>query len=58
MRSYYPDFYLPNTDEYVDIKNYYHFSLNEEKWKKIRESNPELKIVLLFEEDLKERGIL
>ena len=57
-RSYYPDFYLPNSNEYVDIKNHYHFNLSKEKWKKIHESNPELKIVLLFEEELKERGIL
>lgn len=58
VRSYYPDFYLPDTDEYVDIKNHYHYSLNEGKWKKILDSNPKLKIVLLFEEDLKEKGIL
>lgn len=57
-RSYYPDFYLSDTDEYIDIKNKYHYSLNEHKWEYIRKSNPQLKIVILFEKDLKEKGIL
>lgn len=57
-RSYYPDFYLPETDEFVDIKNQYHYSLNKEKWENIRKSNPELKIILLFKEDLKTMGVL
>lgn len=57
-RSYYPDFFLPETNEFIDIKNRYHFSLNNEKWNQIRSSNPDIKLVLLFEEDLKEKGIL
>jgi predicted transcriptional regulator YdeE len=57
-RSYYPDFFLPETNEYIDIKNKYHFSLNEKKWDLIRKSNPEVKITLLFEEDLKQKEIL
>jgi len=28
------------------------------KWERIQESNPNLKIVLIFEEELKEKGIL
>jgi DnaJ-domain-containing protein 1 len=57
-RSYYPDFYLLDTDEYVDIKNEYHFRLNEQKWDQIRKSNSDLKIILLFKEQLQELGVL
>jgi len=32
--------------------------LNEKKWDLIRKSNPEVKITLLFEEDLKQKEIL
>jgi hypothetical protein len=57
-RSYYPDFYLPKSEEYIDIKNEYHFSLNEKKWEMIKKSNPELKIKLIFQNELKKMGIL
>jgi hypothetical protein len=57
-KSYYPDFYLPDSDEYIDIKNKYHFSLNEKKWENIKKSNPELKIRLVFDDELKEKNIL
>jgi hypothetical protein len=58
VRSYYPDFYLPDTDVYVDVKNEFHFHLNEEKWEQIRKSNPDIKIILLFKEDLQKLGAI
>lgn len=58
VKSYYPDFYLPDADMYVDVKNEFHFLLNEEKWEWIRKSNPDIKIVLLFKEDLQKLGVI
>ena len=58
QRSYYPDFYLPDSNEFIDIKNQFHYELNKEKWEMIKASNPELKIVLIFEKELKEKGII
>ena len=57
-RSYYPDFYLPNTKEYVDVKSDYHFNINKEKWELIRLSNPDINITILFKKDLQNLGIL
>lgn len=56
-RSYYPDFYLPKTNEYIDIKNDYHYNLNVNKFLQIRSSNPDIKLTLLFKEDLIKLGI-
>jgi hypothetical protein len=57
VRSYYPDFYLIESDEYIDIKNQYHFSLNSEKFDMIRRQNPKLKIIILFRHQLEEMGV-
>jgi len=57
-RNYYPDFYLPDTDKYIEIKNRYHFSLQHEKFDAIRKQHPDLRLQLIFGSELRERGIL
>jgi len=56
-RSYYPDFYLIKSDEYIDVKNKYHFSLNEEKFVLISEQNPNITIKILFKSQLEKMGV-
>lgn len=56
-KSYYPDFYLPDDDMYVDVKNKYHYSLNEEKFDLIMEQNTNIKIKILFKKDLQDLGV-
>lgn len=61
--TYYPDFYLPDTEEFIEIKGYYWKSRDgrvddKTKMKKIIEQNKELKIVVLEKNDLKQLGIL
>jgi hypothetical protein len=56
-RSYYPDFYLIDSNVYIDIKNKYHFSLNEEKFAMIKKQHPEITLKLLFKKDLEKLGI-
>lgn len=56
-RNYYPDFVLVESGEIIDIKNKYHYRLNESKFDMIRKSNPDKKITLLFKKDLQELGV-
>lgn len=56
-RSYYPDFYIPSNDSYIEIKNRYHYSLNPDKINLVKQHNPTLKIDVLFYEDLVKLGI-
>jgi len=57
-RSYYPDFYVHDWEAYVDVKNDYHFGLQRNKFDYVRRSNPDMKLVVLLENDLREKGIL
>ena len=56
-RSYYPDFFLPNENKYVDVKNDYHFELGKRKFELIFEQNKNLNIVILTKKDLAQLGI-
>ena len=63
FHSYHPDFYLPDSDTYVEIKGYMWKSKDgriddELKLRLVQEQNPEMKLVILMEEDLKTLGIL
>ncbi len=50
-----PDFWVQEWDAYVDVKcNHFY---NEEKFDSIRQCNPELNVVVLFLEDLKNMGV-
>ena len=51
-RRYTPDFYLPQSDEYVEIKGY-KTKKDEAKWEQFPK-----KIVILREDDLKKMGVL
>lgn len=57
-RNYYPDFYLPDFDVYIEIKNKYHHSLQPDKLNLVSEQHPNLKIYVLFKEDLERLGVL
>lgn len=62
LHTYYPDFYLPNTDEYIEIKGYYWKSKDgrvddERKMRLVTEQNPNKKITILMKEDLIKLGI-
>jgi hypothetical protein len=50
-RNYFPDFYLPDLDEYIEIKGYF-FPKDKEKMKLVQEQNTDKKIRILFKEDL------
>lgn len=39
LKNYNPDFYLPNTDEYIEVKGYYS-DIDKEKMKLVKEHNP------------------
>lgn len=57
IRNYYPDFYLVDDDRYVEIKNAYHHSINKNKIDAVRSMNPNVRIDLLFKDDLVELGV-
>ena len=55
-KLYVPDFYLPETDEYIEIKGY----LSESqaiKYEKFKALHPDIKWKILFKEDLIDLGI-
>lgn len=54
--TYTPDFYLPNTDEYIEVKGYFRGDAKL-KFETFKELYPEIKIKLLMEQDLKDLGI-
>ena len=56
LRTYYPDFYLPNSNEFIEIKGYYP-EQNILKMKRVTEYNQNKKIIILFEQDLLDLGI-
>ena len=57
QRNYFPDFYLPETNEYIEIKGYF-FLKDRIKMKLVEEQNPDKKIIILFKEDLIELRLL
>ena len=55
--TYTPDFYLPETNQYVEIKGYMH----SEAYLKIKEfilNNPDINYVIIRRKDLKKVGVL
>jgi hypothetical protein len=57
FHSYFPDFFIYNWNCYVEIKNKFLMSMQEEKFNMIRQSNPDIEIKILLEEDLNLLGI-
>jgi len=55
--TYTPDFYLPETDEWIEIKGYWRDDAKK-KFKLFKKKYNSMNIKLLMEKDLKERGIL
>src|ERR1035437_5374807 len=45
-RNYFPDFYLPDTNTYIEIKGYF-FPKDKEKMKLVQEQNKNKKIIIL-----------
>jgi len=56
-RSYLPDFYIPSIDTYVDVKGVFFDSLQQEKFEKVKSSNPEIRIYLVTKEEFSSIGI-
>lgn len=54
LKKYTPDFYLPNTNEYIEIKGYETIK-DKEKWKQFPTTE---KLVVLKKKDLIEIGVL
>jgi len=50
-RNYFPDFYLPDFDVYLDPKNSYKAKLDFEKIEKVKEQN-KVKVLILLDEQL------
>jgi hypothetical protein len=56
-RSYLPDFYVPSINTHVDVKGAFFDSLQQEKFSKIKSSNPEIRIYLVTKEEFLSMGI-
>ncbi|MFW6009025.1 MAG: hypothetical protein ACOCP8_07160 [archaeon] len=56
-RNYFPDFYLPERNEYIEIKGRF-FKNDKIKMKLVKQQNPNKKIIILFKNDLVSMGIL
>lgn len=59
---YYPDFYLPDTDEFIEIKGFFFKSKDGKiddrvKMQKVQEQNKDIKITILMKNELKALGI-
>ncbi len=54
--TYTPDFYLPNTDEYIEVKGYWRDD-SKPKFDRFKETYPEIKIHVIMKEDLISLGI-
>jgi len=59
---YYPDFYLPSTDEYIEIKGFMWKDSSrgiddERKLEDVRRCNPNIKLIVLMKKDLLSLGI-
>jgi len=60
--SYFPDFFLPETSEFIEIKGFWWKSKDgrvddKRKMEAVLQCNPELKITILQKKELKELGI-
>jgi hypothetical protein len=56
-RSYFPDFYLIDLDEFVEIKSAYHLSLGGDKLERVQSQNHDIVIRLMMRQDLRDLGI-
>lgn len=56
-RSYYPDFYIPMWDTYIDVKGAFFTDLQKQKFNFIKSSNPDINICLIGKEKFREMGI-
>jgi hypothetical protein len=56
-RSYYPDFYIPAMNVYVDVKGAFFNELQRDKFSSIKECNPNIEIYLVTKEVFRDLGI-
>lgn len=56
-RSYYPDFHLIDTDEYVDVKGEFWNDEQRIKIECIKDSNPGMKLIIFRKEDFEKNNI-
>jgi hypothetical protein len=63
VHTYHPDFYLPDTDEYIEIKGYMwkdeirHID-DETKLRLVIEQNPQMRLSVFMKDCLKQLGVL
>jgi hypothetical protein len=55
--SYLPDFYLPESDTYVEIKGWWRKQF-QKRFKLFKKYNPKIKIIVLMQKELKKLGVL
>lgn len=56
-RNFYPDFYLIDSDEYIDVKGDFWYSRSIRKFELLREQHPDLKLTVLRKKNLQAKGI-
>lgn len=56
-RNYYPDFYLTETKEYIDVKGDFWYSKSVRKFELLREQYPDLKLTILRKKNLQTIGV-
>lgn len=56
-RNYYPDFYLPASSEYIDVKGDFWYSKSIRKFELLREQHPSIKIQIYRKQNLHTLGI-
>lgn len=57
-RSYYPDFLLTETQEYIDVKSDYWLALQKRKFELLREQHKDLSLRIVTKAELQELNIL
>lgn len=45
-KSYYPDFFITEWGQYVDIKNDYHYNLQKDKFEALKDQGNEIRVIL------------
>jgi hypothetical protein len=56
-RSYFPDFYVPGWESYVDVKCDYTLALSGDKLKTVCEQNPGVTVKVMLRDDLRALGV-
>lgn len=53
-KKYFPDFYLPKSETYLDVKNDYLIKVDEAKITAVKRENPTVKLIVFTLDDMEE----